>query len=89
MATARKTKLVSFRVTEIDDLLVRQAADLSDETITDFYVEGAKERAQRLMADRAHFVLDDKSWSEFLRALDSPAEVRPELVDLFSRARPE
>ena len=50
----------------------------------------ARETAdEALFADRTRFVLADEQWSAFCAALDRPAEVKPELRDLFGRSRPE
>jgi uncharacterized protein (DUF1778 family) len=57
--------------------------------LTQFLVESGRERAERLFADRNSFSIDSESWRALMDALDRPAEARPELVDLFSRAKPE
>lgn len=88
MASNPKTARLEFRVTDRDATLFREAASAADESITDFMVESGRERAERLLADRTEFVLDEASWEAFTAALDRPAEVRPELVRLFSRPRP-
>ena len=44
---------------------------------------------RRLVADRTRFVLDNAAWTAFNDALDRPAEVKPELRELFARSRPE
>jgi len=87
--SARKTSRLNLRVAPADDALLRQAAELLGESISEFLVESARERAERLVADRTRFVLADEQWSAFCAALDRPAEVKPELRDLFGRSRPE
>ena len=52
-------------------------------------VESTRARAERILADRTRFVLDGEQWEEFSLALERPPEARPELVELFARARPE
>jgi uncharacterized protein (DUF1778 family) len=83
-----KTKNMSFRLLTADDALFREAAAIEDETVTDFLVESGRERAERLLADRTEFALGPAEWDAFTAALDRPAEVSPELRDLFSRQRP-
>jgi uncharacterized protein (DUF1778 family) len=80
---------VNFRVAPADDLLLRQAADLLGESPSEFLIESGRERAERLVADRTRFVLDEASWTAFNDALDRPAEVKPEFRELFARSRPE
>jgi uncharacterized protein (DUF1778 family) len=87
--SAARTARVNLRVAPADDLLLRQAAELLGESLSEFLVESGRERAERLMADRTRFVLDEPSWTAFNDALDRPAEVKPEVRELFARARPE
>jgi uncharacterized protein (DUF1778 family) len=87
--SATKTARVNLRVAPADVVLLRQAADLLGETLSEFLIESGRERAERLVADRARFVLDDAAWTAFNDALERPAEIKPELRDLFARSRPE
>jgi uncharacterized protein (DUF1778 family) len=87
--SAAKTARVNLRVAPADVVLLRQAADLLGETLSEFLIESGRERAERLVADRARFVLDDAAWTAFNDALERPAEIKPELRDLFARSRPE
>jgi uncharacterized protein (DUF1778 family) len=86
---ATKTGRVNLRVAPADDALLRQAAALVGETLSDFLVGSGRERAERLVADRTRFVLDDKAWAKFDAALDRPARVKPQVRELFERSRPE
>lgn len=52
-------------------------------------VESGRERAERLLADRAGFSVDSDAWQEIAAAMDQPAKARPGLSRLFSRPRPE
>lgn len=87
MAGAKSARL-NLRVAERDDSLLREAALLAEETLSDFLIESGRERAERLLADRTKFVIDEHAWSAFTATLDRPAEAHPELVELFSRSRP-
>ena len=42
-----------------------------------------------ILADRTQFVLDEDAWEAFTAALDRPAEVKPAVVELMRRSRPE
>jgi uncharacterized protein (DUF1778 family) len=86
---ATKTSRLNLRVAPADDALLRQAAELLGETMSEFLVESARERAERLVADRTRFVLPGGQWSAFCAALDRPAEVKPELREISGRSRPE
>jgi uncharacterized protein (DUF1778 family) len=86
---ATKTNRVNLRVAQADDALIRQAAEVTCESLSDFIVTGSRERAERILADRRTFVLDDEAWDRFTSALERPAEMKPELVELFRRRAPE
>lgn len=84
-----KTSRLNLRVAERDESLFREAALLAEESVSEFLVESGRERAERVLADRVEFVLGERDWEAFTTALDRPAEVRPELAELFERPRPE
>ncbi len=79
---------MNLRVAARDDVLLRQAADLAGESLSEFLVESGRERAERLLADRTRFVLSEDDWAAFAEALDRPAQADPALVELFRRRRP-
>ena len=41
--------------------------------------------AERLLADRTHFVLEPERWERFVEPLDRPPQDNPGLRELFSR----
>ena len=81
---ARAKERWDFRVTPDTDDLVRRAAETTDKTLTDFVVAAATIEAQRVLADRTHFVLDAESWERLVELLDQPPREIPGLVKLFS-----
>jgi len=91
MATGRETKgsRLNLRVAPEDRTLFSAAARSQRETLTQFLVESGRERAERLLADRRTFAVDSEDHKAIMAAIERPAEVRPELVELFRRARPE
>jgi uncharacterized protein (DUF1778 family) len=80
---------MNLRVAPQDRELFRLAATAQSETITQFLLEGGRERAERVLADRTEFALDDAAWASVQEAMDRPARVIPELEWLFARPRPE
>ena len=74
-----------FRVASGTDTLVRRAAETSDRTLTDFVVDAAVLEAERVLADRTHFVLPPEQWARFVELLDRPPHDNPKLNKLFSR----
>ena len=81
MATAKQRW--DFRVEPDTDRLVRQAAEASERTLTDFVVDAAILEAERLLADRNRFVLDGADWDRFVELLDRPPRENPGLRELF------
>lgn len=75
----------NLRVAEREDELVRAAAAVSDLNFTTFVRHAAFAEAQRVLADRRHFVLDEQGWKRFSELLDRPAQVPPGLEKLFSK----
>lgn len=83
-----KDRRLNLRVATEDEDLFREAAEIEHESLTQFIVESARERAERLLADRTRFVLDEQQWEAFTTALERPAETVPAVVELFERPRP-
>jgi len=74
-----------FRVDSDTDRLVRQAAQTTERTLTDFVVDAAVVEAERLLAERREFVLDAEHWERFVTLLDRSPQDNPGLERLFSR----
>jgi len=74
-----------FRVASETDELVRQAAETAERTLTDFVVDAALVEAERVLADRTHFVLGTEQWNRFVELLDRPPQDKPGLEKLFSK----
>jgi uncharacterized protein (DUF1778 family) len=87
MTTAKQR--INLRIEPRDRALFDRAATVQHESLTQFLVEGGRERAERLLADRTSFSVDSEDWQALMAAMDRPARVRPELTELFSRPRPE
>ena len=68
-----------------DDIVVRRAAAESDRELSEFVRTAALNEAERVLADRTVFKLDEPSWERFVAALERPPRVPPGLRELFSR----
>ncbi len=73
-----------FRVEYETARLVRQAAATSQRTLTVFVIDAAAKEAERVLADRTDFTLEQRQWERFVEILDRPPREKPELVRLFS-----
>lgn len=87
-ATRRKQARLAVRLTPDQDALIRNAAAVSGQSLTDFVTMAAVIRAEDTLADRRVFRLDDTAWAEFSAILDRPAQRIPELAELLSERAP-
>ncbi|MGH2902118.1 MAG: DUF1778 domain-containing protein [Solirubrobacteraceae bacterium] len=76
---------LEVRVSEEQNAIIRQAAEAQDTTVTAFLLETVTARARKVVRDQQDLVLSSAAFTRFLAELDKPAEVVPELVELFSR----
>lgn len=74
----------TLRVTEPADQVVRAAALTAHRNLTDFVVGAAVGEAERVLADRTRFVLDEPTWSAFVDLLDRPAREPDGLRELLT-----
>lgn len=85
--TTRDQRL-NFRASAHQQSLIRQAAEASDCTVTDFILGSVLESAERVLADRKWFVADDEQWERFQELLDAPLQPVPKLRRLLQRENP-
>lgn len=83
MAEVKDTRW-TLRVAEPADRVVRAAATASQRNLTDFVVGAAVGEAERILAERNHYVLSDEQWKRFVELLDRPARVPDGLAKLFA-----
>lgn len=76
---------IEMRVTPEQDALIRQAADLDGTTVTAFVLDTVTAKARRLIKQNHDLVLSNEAFDHFIAELEKPAEVVPELVELFRR----
>lgn len=77
-----------MRLTPDQDALIRDAAAVTGQSLTEFVTSAAVTRAEDTLADRRVFRLDDAAWAEFAAILDRPAKRIPELVELLNGSAP-
>jgi uncharacterized protein (DUF1778 family) len=85
MATKPRESRWNLRVADDTDSLVRRAAEETQRNLTEFVVDAAIAEAERTLADRTRFVLDEERWTSFVEALDQPVRDNPGLAKLFSK----
>lgn len=79
---------LNFRASTAQQQLIRQAAEATDSTITDFILRSVLENAERIVVDRAWFIANDDQWAEFQALLDAPLTPMPKLRRLLQRDSP-
>ena len=84
MTPSRRHRL-EVRVTQEQDALIRQAADLEETTVTAFVLESVTSKARRVVKEHQDLVLPNEAFDRFIAELDKPAKAVPELVELFEK----
>lgn len=79
---------LNFRASADQQQLIRQAAEATDSTVTDFILGSVLQHAERVLADRAWFVAGEAQWAEFQALLEAPLEPMPKLRHLLHRESP-
>lgn len=79
------TGRLNFRLTDDQERALRQAAALTGQSLSGFVLSSAVEHAQNLLEQANHIELSAVDFKRFVAELDRPAELVPELVDLFRR----
>jgi uncharacterized protein (DUF1778 family) len=86
--TRARGERIEFRTTLQVRRLVERAVEASGSNLTDFAEASLVEAAQRVMADRKHFVLSDQAAQEWDAINDCPARELPGLRRLMERPSP-
>lgn len=87
MSTTVKSQRINLRASERQEALIRQAAEVTDSSVSDFILSSATERAERVLADRRWFVATEEQYDLFVQALEAPAQTE-KLERLFARESP-
>lgn len=64
--------------------MIHIAAQPQGISVTDFIRRAARENAEEALGDRTRFIVNEKQWDAFLKALDKPAKDKLRLQRLFS-----
>jgi len=83
-----KDARINLRASARQEQILRRAAAATDHTMTDFILDSAIEHAERVLADRRWFVVDDQQWDEFERLLDAPLPSDAKFKRLLDRPDP-
>jgi len=70
--TSTKTSRLDVRITEGERRLEQAAAAVHGETLSEFVRRAARTEAERTLAERSRYVVDDDAARRFLAALEAP-----------------
>jgi uncharacterized protein (DUF1778 family) len=82
----RRSRRIDVRVTDAQDALIREAAELAGETVTSFLLYAAEKRARELLDEGQHLTMSAAAFRAFAESLDEPGEAVAELTELFDLA---
>jgi uncharacterized protein (DUF1778 family) len=68
-----KTRRIEIRITEEERNLEQAAATANGETLSEFVRQAARREAERTLAERTQYVVDDEAAQRFLAALEQPS----------------
>ncbi|MHB1475913.1 MAG: type II toxin-antitoxin system TacA family antitoxin [Dermatophilaceae bacterium] len=83
-----RSQRINLRTSGRQEAILRRAAAATDRTMTDFILDSAVERAERVLADRRRFTATDEQWDEFQRLLDAPLASTKRFEALTARKSP-
>lgn len=66
---------------------LRRAAEMSHQSVTDFVLDAAEQRAEEILISAAVTVVPAEFFDQLYAALDAPAEDNPSLAALAGRPR--
>ena len=78
-----RSEKLDLRLTSAAKRRLQVAAEAEKKSLTEFVLESALMRADESLADRRHFTLSAKDWTEFMKALDAPPRDHPRLRRLL------
>lgn len=87
MAVPAKSRRIEIRVTDEEHAVEEAAAQTLGVTLSEFYRQAARARAEEILEERSHVVLDDDEAERFLEALDHPERFETGLRELAARPR--
>lgn len=70
--TAVKKQRIDLRLSDDDKTLIEEAAAMSNQTITQFMLASASERAAQVIEQHRRLVLNEQSWERVMDAITHP-----------------
>ncbi|WP_312268483.1 DUF1778 domain-containing protein [Pseudescherichia sp.] len=70
--TALKKQRIDLRLTDDDKSIIEEAAALTNQSVTQFMLTSASERAAEVIEQHRRVILNDESWTRVMEALANP-----------------
>jgi uncharacterized protein (DUF1778 family) len=70
--SALKKQRIDLRLNDDDKSMIEEAAAMSNQTITQFMVSTASERAAEVIEQHRRLVLNEESWNLVMDAISNP-----------------
>jgi uncharacterized protein (DUF1778 family) len=80
---AMKNERLALRLTRPQRRLIERAAVVQGESLTEFSVSAAVDKAERVLVEQNEWMLDAADWDAFVSAIDHPGRVLPGLAELM------
>lgn len=77
--SALKKQRIDLRLSNDDKSMIEEAAAMTNQTITQFMVSSASERAAEVIEQHRRLVLSEESWNLVMDALSQPPEPNEKL----------
>ena len=78
-----RTERIDVRASGQVKQLLQAAARACHKNVSEFLLDAGVTAAERMLADRRQFALDDAQWQAFQEALDRPVQVKAHLQKLL------
>ena len=85
---APKDALINMRIHSGMRDFIDQAAKTLGKDRSDFVLEAAYEKAQEVLIDNTHQVMNEEQWQAFNKLLDEPPEINEKLKKLLNTPAP-
>ena len=76
---ALKKQRIDLRLSDDDKSMIEEAAAITNQSVTQFMLNSASERAAAVIEEHRRIVLNEDSWKSVMDALDTPPEPNEKL----------
>jgi uncharacterized protein (DUF1778 family) len=84
LALAQKEARIEVRTTSERKAFITRGANANGQSVSDFILSSAQEKAEIILADQKEFVLPQDRWHKFVAALERPETKHERLERLMS-----